>query len=60
MAVSKGKQYYSSGEEKGKIMLDRFKVAKVPICQCGFSIEVTAYNFLGHLTNKQVPMGKNI
>ena len=28
MAVRKGKQYYSSGEEKGKIMLDRFKVAK--------------------------------
>ena len=42
MAVRKGKQYYSSGEEKGKIMLDRFKVAKVPISQCSFSIEVTA------------------
>ena len=42
MAVRKGKQYYSSGEEKGKIMLDRFKVTKVPICQCSFSIGVTA------------------
>ena len=42
MAVRKGKQYYSSGEEKGKTMLDRFKVAKVPICQCRFSIGVKA------------------
>ena len=41
MAVRKGKQYYSSGEEKGKIMLDRCKVAKVTICQCNFSIGVT-------------------
>ena len=42
MAVRKGKQYYSSGEDNGKIMLDSFKVAKVPICQCSLSIGVKA------------------
>ena len=41
MAVRKGKHYCSSGEEKGKIMLDRFKVTKVLICQ-SFSFEVKA------------------
>ena len=43
MAVRKGKHYYSSEEDNGKIMLDRFKVAKVPICQCRFSIGVKAW-----------------